>query len=133
MRKTTARTRIVGRIEGDQCVIPISQGNLKWNHVYLRAVLAFFPPDCIGGSDASQPAPRSLTLDFERVGPVTTDIAGPDLHSRDGRSSHFIFRMRSAIWRSFFEAFGAIAGDEVVIRRDTPYAYSIALRRVAAV
>ena len=133
MGKTTTRARIVGRIEGDQCVIPISQGNLKWNHVYLRTVLAFFPPDCIGGSDASQLASRWLTLDFERVGPVTTDIAGPDVHDRDGRSNHFIFRVRGAIWRSFFEAFGAIAGDEVIIRRDTPYAYSVALRRVAAV
>ncbi len=133
MGKSSTRTRIFGRIEGDRCVIPISQGNLNQKHVYLRTVLPFFPSDSIGGSDGSQPAERSLTLSFERVGVVTTDIAGEDIHKRSGRSKHFIFRVRSATWRSFFEAFGAKAGDEVVISRDAPYAYSIALRKVAPV
>lgn len=60
------RKRIIGRIEEDRCVIPISDGNIKNGHFYLRTVLSFFPSDCVGGSDQSQPAPRMVTLAFDK-------------------------------------------------------------------
>jgi len=124
--------RIKGRIEGDRCFIPISEGNIKQHHVYLRSVLSFFPTDSVGGSDESQRAARPLTVAFDGGPTISTDIAGPDLHAREGRSAHYFFRnARSAVLRAFFERMRAQAGDEVVIRRESPCTYTIGLRKTA--
>jgi hypothetical protein len=135
-RKTIAakRKRIQGRIEGDRCIIPVSQGNITNSHVYLRSVLSFFPTDCVGGSDATQSACHSLTVSFDGGTPLSTDIAGPDVQGRKGRSAHYFFRdARSSVLRMFFERNHAEAGDEIVIRRDSLYAYSVGLRKPVGV
>jgi hypothetical protein len=100
---TTRRPRVNGRIEGDRCIIPITAGNIKNNHIYLRTVLGFFPSDAIGGSDETQRAPRELTLFVGAGRTIRTDIAGPDQHERDGRSAHYFFRnARSGVLHPFF-------------------------------
>jgi hypothetical protein len=124
------RARIQGRIEGDDCIIPISQGNIDNSHVYLRSVLSFFPEDAVGGSDSSQPARRLLTVSFDRGRPIKTDIAGPDALGRKGKSAHYFFReARTAVLRVFFDRNRAKADDEVVIHRESPYAYDVSLRK----
>jgi hypothetical protein len=123
--------RVQGRIEGNRCIIPITEGNLKNNHVYLRSVLSFFPEDCIGGSDKSQLATRTLTLKLDGGASVVTDIAGPDAHGREGRSKHYFFRMaRGRNLREFFERTNAQSGDEVVIECSAPYTYAMSLRKI---
>ncbi|CCE03760.1 hypothetical protein [Bradyrhizobium sp. STM 3809] len=122
------RMKVEGRIEGDRCIIPITEGNITHGHIYLRSVVSFFPSDSIGGSDESQSAARSLTLSFDGGPVVSTDIAGPDRHDRPGKSAHYIFRhARSAVLSPFFERTGATAGDQAIITRTSPYCYSIRL------
>jgi ASCH domain len=131
-RTSGTRARIEGRIEGDRCIIPISDGNIKNHHVYLRSVLPFFPTDCVGGCDETQIAPRSVTLVFEGGPTISTDIAGPDKLGREERSAHYFFRnARGGVIRPFFERLRAEPGDEVVIRRSSPYAYTIGLQKLA--
>lgn len=125
----SGRMRINGRIEGDRCVIPISSGNITNRHIYLRSVLAFFPQDCVGGSDRDQPARRLLTVTFAHGPSVVTDIAGPDTHARKGRSAHYFFRNARGETRDFFARAGAEPGDEVVIERRAPHSYAVSLKK----
>ena len=93
-------------------------------------MLRFFPEDCIGGCDDTQPAPRLMTVTYDGGSPFKTDIAGKDWLNRKGKSAHFFFREgRPTELRSFYERTRAEPGDEVVITRDSPYSYSVALRK----
>ncbi|WP_144259502.1 ASCH domain-containing protein [Methylocystis sp. ATCC 49242] len=124
-----ARAKISGRIEGNRCIIPISSGNITNNHFYLRTVLPFFPEECIGGSDKSQLARQMMKVTFANGPAVITDIAGPDIHAREGRSAHYFFRNARGQIKDFFARSGAEPGDEVLIERSDPYAYSVNLRK----
>ena len=56
--------------------IEVTQGNLSNNHRYLRGHLDFFPVDAIGAANRHDGEGRLLTVHFDGVGTVTTDIAG---------------------------------------------------------
>jgi hypothetical protein len=124
------RKAVTGRIEGNTAVIPLTAGNIKNNHFYLRSILSFFPDAAIGGSDASQASRELLTIVYRPgpPGPSRTDIAGPNRASREKRSSHYFFRERTPI-REFFARSGAEEGDEVVIERKGPTEYVVTLRK----
>ena len=115
-----------GEIAGDVASVPLTDGNIKNGHFYLRTILDFFPTDSIGGSDKSQSASRPLTVQFAPGRVVTTDITGPNRASLQKRSSHCFFRDRSAI-RDFFALSDAAGGDTVRIDREAPTRYRVTL------
>jgi hypothetical protein len=126
------KKRVLGRIEGNSAIIPITNGNIVHNHFYLRSVLDFFPEGAIGGSDRTQTASELLTIIYQ-PGPVTpsrTDIAGPNQANGEKRSSHYFFRDRKAIGE-FFARSDAKEGDEIIVERTGPLAYSVTLQKPA--
>jgi hypothetical protein len=106
-----------GRTE--RIVIPLTQGNLNNNHVYLRDHLDFFPADAIGAANAHDGQGTLLTVHFAGLPEaVETDIAG-------GKD---LFRRRGP-WRRFFAHHGLQPGDSVAIERLSAYEYRVAPAR----
>ena len=96
-------------------VVPLTQGNLTYDHVYLRAHLSFFPADAIGAPNARDGTGTMLTLHLEGLpGPIRTDIA----------ADKKIFRCRGA-WRDFFKRHHLQPGDQFVIERLSAYDYRV--------
>jgi hypothetical protein len=96
-------------------VIPLTQGNLNNNHVYLRGHLDFFPADAIGAANVHDGQGALLTVHFAGLPEaVETDIAsGKDLFRRRGP------------WRRFFAHHGLQPGDSVAIERLSAYEYRV--------
>ena len=113
--RTPAKTK--GREQpGPSIVIPVTQGNLNNNHVYLRSHLDFFPADAVGGRSKEDGLGRSLTVHFQgQADPVETDIAG---------GNKLLFRARSP-WRAFFSRHRLEAGDSLTIVRLSDYQYRV--------
>lgn len=106
----------------ERITIPLTQGNINNNHVYLARYLDFFPADAIGEPNRQAGQGTPLKLQFEGFpGAETTDI------TRDHKS----FRVRGKRWREFFERHGLRAGDKVAIERISAYEYRIAPARPA--
>jgi len=99
---------------------------LRNGHIYLKAILDFFPSEVVGGSDKTQIADRLLTVTFVPGMTVRSDIAGADRFNRPRRSNHRFLRDRTAV-RDFFERSGAKPGDVVQITRTGTYAYTFSL------
>jgi hypothetical protein len=95
-------------------VVEITLGNIKNSHMYLRSCIDFFPEDCIGGPNKATKAESSMTLEFEKIGTVETDIDG----------SKVFFRNRSYI-KQFLELHDVAPGEKVEIEKITPYQYKI--------
>lgn len=96
-------------------MVPLTQGNLTHDHVYLRAHLNFFPADAIGAPNARDGTGTMLTLHLEGLpGPIRTDIA----------ADKKIFRCRGA-WRDFFKRHHLQPGDQLVIERLSAYEYRV--------
>ena len=99
-------------------LIPLSEGNIRNNHFYLRSALDRFPADVIGGSNKTQMAMRTVVIDWGGAAPAQTDI--------DGQKKFF----RSRGWiRSFFEANQAQPGDRVRLEQTGPYTYRVELKK----
>jgi ASCH domain len=90
---------------GQWADITVTQGNINWNHLYVRQALSLLPQDCIGGHNETMPG-KPITLHLEGVGQVETDV--------DGRK--MFFRRRSQVGRFFAQA-GVSAGDTVRLTR----------------
>jgi hypothetical protein len=86
--------------------IPLTAGNLKNGHFYLRQHLDFFPDDAIGGTNRRE-AGVPVTVKFQPGAVVETDLAG---------GKHLFFRNRRAT-RDFFERTAAAEGDTVVVEK----------------
>jgi hypothetical protein len=110
------------RAERDRIVIPLTQGNINNNHVYLARHLGFFPADAIGGHNKQAGRGTLLKLNFEGfIGAESTDID----------PKHKFFRLRGRAWHDFFERHGLRAGDKVAIERISPYEYLVIPIRAA--
>ena len=96
-------------------VIKLTQANLKYNHLYLRKNLDFFPGDAIGGANKREEG-EPLTLNFDGLPElVETDIAGDKK----------IFRCRLP-WRMFFAHHPDLAeGGSVIIERQSDRVYRV--------
>lgn len=92
------------------CLVPVTEGNLRNNHLYLP--LDFFPEDAIGGANFSMVAPKTVSVTFDPGETIKTDIDG----------TKRILRDRSAI-RRFFARGDFEEGDVVRISRVGPYAF----------
>jgi hypothetical protein len=102
-------------------LIPLTAGNIRNNHIYLRGHLDFFPAAAIGQPAAKDGRGRSLTLHLEGISePVITDIAGTKL----------IFRKRAAM-KEFFKRNNLREGDVVQITRESQWVYRLTPRREA--
>ncbi len=94
--------------------IGVSAGNIKNNHIYLKSILDFFPPDTIGGKNKSELASCTVTVDYGAGVTVETDIAGDKK----------IFRKRTWV-KDFFARNQFQPGDRIVINKIAPYCYSV--------
>jgi hypothetical protein len=108
--------------EPDRIVIPLTQGHINNNHVYLARHLDFFPADAIGGHNKQAGRGTPLKLNFEGfIGAESTDID----------PKHKFFRLRGRAWQDFFERHGLRAGDKVAIERISAYEYRVVPVRAA--
>lgn len=92
--------------------VPLTAGNLRNGHVYVRDYLWFFPKTAIRGTRYGADTDACL-LDLEGVGPIETDI--------DPEKG--IFRWRG--WKKFFKQHHVGAGDEIVFSRRARNEYDV--------
>ena len=123
---------IIEPAHADVQTVTLTAGNIRNGHIYLRSILDFFPSDAVGGSDRTQQADRSLSVTFDGIGTLDTDITGPDRLKRPGRSNHCMFREREPV-RRFFALYEAQDGDAVDITRTGSHAYAVSFRSRARV
>jgi hypothetical protein len=100
----------------DRILIPLTQGNINNEHVYLARHLDFFPADAIGAHNKRAGQGTLLSLHFDGL---------PDAAETDIDPAHKIFRLRGKHWREFFERNGLHAGDKVAVERVSDYEYRI--------
>jgi hypothetical protein len=98
-------------------LIPLTAGNIRHNHIYIRAAKHLVPADSLGGS-SSESAGDNLSLSFLPGEVVETDVD----------SSKMIFRNRSAV-ADFFKRTGASEGDHAIIHRVGPKSLEVSLLR----
>lgn len=98
--------------------VPITEGNLRNNSLYVTRAIDRFPAWSVGGRNRAEAAqPITLLL---RDGPtVQTDIVGP----------RKLFRSRH--WGAWFEQVGAQPGDHVVFTPIDESTYHVGLTRRA--
>ncbi len=100
--------------------IPITGGNLRHHHFYLRTASALLPSDCIGGNNKQKPG-KSICVSFQPGRVRDADIDGVKM----------ILRARSET-RDFFERSGAVEGDCVRFSRVGDRDFVVSLKRAAA-
>jgi len=104
----------------------VTPGNLRQNHLYVKGLHDFFPPDCIGASHRNANGsgkPIEIVLaGLDEV--IETDI-GTD--SKTGKPRGF-FRGRTWV-RRFFEHHHVSAGDELALERISKRQYRLAPTR----
>jgi hypothetical protein len=100
--------------------VELTEGNIKNQHIYLRGFFSKFPEDAVGGSNKSESAIRTLSVDWGGGSAVETDL--------DGQKK--FFRARGWI-KSFFEANDAQAGDTVFVEEISPYRVRVSLQAKA--
>lgn len=102
-------------------LIEVTAGNLRQNHLYVRSLYDFFPPDIVGGSRRNGAAGQiELILDGLNE-TVHTDI-GRD--AQTGRPRGFL-RCRGSL-RRFYEHHNVRAGDRVVVEKISPRKFRLA-------
>jgi hypothetical protein len=97
--------------------IPLTGGNIRNGHFYLRPAQHLIPRDAIGGSNRST-AGRPITVAFSTGEVVETDVDGEKM----------IFRARGPT-RSFISQTQAREGDEVVLRKRGDRDFHVSLAR----
>ncbi|QNP45666.1 hypothetical protein H9L14_14260 [Sphingomonas sediminicola] len=98
-------------------LIPLTAGNMRNNHIYVRAAKHLVPAGSLGGSN-SESAGDNLTVSFLPGETVDTDID----------ATKMIFRNRSAV-ADFFKRTGASEGDHAIIHRVGPHSLEVSLLR----
>lgn len=97
--------------------IPLTGGNIRNSHFYLRAVRHLLPRDAIGGSNKSA-AGQPISVSFAPGQTIETDIDGEKM----------IFRDRAAV-RAFFDVVRPQEGDHVLFRRLSERRFAASLER----
>ncbi|NJC05761.1 hypothetical protein GGQ97_001554 [Sphingomonas kaistensis] len=87
------------------CRVPLTGGNIRNNHFYLRSCSTLIPEGGVGGRNSSDPG-VPFTVVFSPGQTIETDVDGAKM----------IFRARQPV-RDFFKRSGAQEGDKVVIQR----------------
>lgn len=115
VRETKPASDGSGRLIGE---VPVTQGNIDHNHIYLRSIFDKFPADAKGGSNKGSAAKREIVVDWGDPEPVRTDLD----------SDKKFFRARGWIGR-FYKLNRAKAGDKVRIEETAPYRYRVSIVR----
>lgn len=97
--------------------IPLTDGNIRNGHFYLRSASRLLPSDCIGGSNKNEVA-ENIRIQFDPGMLVECDIAGDKM----------ILRSRSQV-RDFFERTEAKVGDSVRFSRTGDHDFVVTLER----
>lgn len=95
--------------------IPLTEGNVRYAHFYLRSCRHRLPLPAIGGVNRKL-AGEPIRVTFQHGASVDTDIDG----------SKMILRNRAAV-RQFFDATGAKGGDTVLIDIAGPFDWRVSL------
>jgi len=85
--------------------IPLTAGNLRNGHVYVRNFLWFFPKSAIRGERIDQGDLQPCVLELAGFGTIETEID----------ADKAIFRWRG--WKKFFRQQGVAQGDHLIITR----------------
>lgn len=102
-------------IENNNCQsfrVPLTAGNLKNNHVYVRTIKCFLPDDALGGNTKNDRG-KLLTLLLDKGAVLETDIV----------ESRGIFRNRS--WGSWFADNNAQPGDLLEFSKQDLRSYKV--------
>jgi len=102
--------------EAPSVQIPVTTGNLRNGHVYLREFLWFFPKEAMRPDRGHGEPAQQCTLDLPGVGLIETDID----------PTKAIFRWRG--WKKFFGLHGVRAGDVLVFSRCNRTHFSVKVR-----
>lgn len=97
--------------------IPLTDGNLRNGHFYLRLAERLLPADCIGGPNKAT-AGAPIHVRFDPGMAIDTDVAGDKM----------ILRERGAV-RDFFERTGASVGDFARFARVADRSFRVTLVR----
>lgn len=95
-------------------LLTVTPGNVRQNHLYVRGLYDFFPPDCIGPSRKSKNGDRhEIEIHLDGMDEVArTDIG---VNATTGKPRSF-FRGRAWV-RRFFQHHGIAPGDQLAIER----------------
>lgn len=91
--------------ELQSCRVPLTGGNIRNNHFYLRGCESIIPTGGIGGKSVADSG-RRFAVNFEPGSESETDVDG----------SKMILRARGAV-RDFYVRSGAAEGDQIIITR----------------
>ena len=91
--------------EAPSIEIPVTAGNLKNGHVYLREFLWFFPKESIRGQAGDSAESLPCTLELAGLGTVETEID----------ADKAIFRWRG--WKKFFLRHGVQEADAIMFTK----------------
>jgi len=98
----------------DNYRIRVNQANIDHGHIYLREAMSMFPKSVIGGSNKSEMSKQLLSLTYDGLDAVRTDIDGKKL----------FFRERSAV-KEFFKLKNIRANDEVIVTKAGDFEYFV--------
>lgn len=105
------------RDSGTGIRIPLTGGNIRNSHFYLRAVRHLLPLDSIGGSNKGS-AGRTISVSFVPGQTIETDVDGTKMILRD----------RASV-RAFFETANPDVGDHMVFRSVGDRSFTASLER----
>lgn len=112
-----SKPRVASGRSGPSISIPLTGGNIRNGHFYLRGALDTLPADSIGGANKAASG-RPVTLTFVPGETIDTDVDGTKM----------IFRSRSSVSR-FFELSGACEGDTVLLEQTGQRQFRIQLAK----
>ncbi len=103
--------------DGRSFAIPLTEGNLRNNTVYVTNVIDRFPPQSFGGPTRDE-AGREMTLHLHGGPTVRSDIVAKRR------------LMRTRAWGKWFADHGAQPGDGVIFTEVAPMTYHVGLVRL---
>lgn len=107
-------------VDGNKVLVPLGQGNLGNNYIYLGGK-GFFPRECYGNSSAKKGTGRAVRVEIDGfLAPIETDLA-----PRGGKETWRCFFRNQAWLGQFFKQHGLREGDVVAIERLGRFRYRV--------
>lgn len=97
--------------------VPVTAGNLRNGHLYLREFLWFFPKTAIRGCGTERRDPKPCILELPGLGTIETEID----------ADKAIFRWRG--WKKFFRLQNVAEGDSIVLSRLARDRFTVSVKR----
>ncbi|KTC25435.1 hypothetical protein AO392_14505 [Pseudomonas putida] len=87
--------------------------NAERNYILVSAIIDWFEPSIIGGSDKTLPAARKAYVIYGDVATIEDEIEG----------RRFFRRREKAVVTAFLDKFSLQPGDPILVERLAPYTY----------